>query len=303
MMLSVVIATFNRAPILSKTLDSLVSQTFGDYEVLVVDDGSQDETPMVLQKMEQSHPALFRSVRIENSGRSIARNVGIREARGEYVLFLDSDVVVTPTFLATHMEAHRRFLEKNPGGKAFCQGLALNVHDFEKLSRKPTVFDFSAAFFATNNVSIKREDLLSVGSFDPSFVEYGWEDLELGLRLKGIGCRIIRSRKAIGFHWHPAFQIEDLPKLRRQEEERGRTAVIFFRKFPTLEVRLMIQYTPFHLLLNFLVTWGGLLNERSLKVPLAWIARRNPFLAAQYAQVLLNQYNLSEMFRLFRATL
>lgn len=301
MLVSVVIATYNRAPILEKCLRSLFEQTFDDYEILVIDDGSTDETPRLLARMGESSQKL-RWVRIENSGRSVARNLGIEEARGDYILFLDSDVVVTPRFLEIHMEAHRAFIASHPGGQAFCQGLSLNVHDFDHLERKPNLFDFSAAFFATNNVSIRRDFLQKVGGFDPEFVEYGWEDLELGLRLRAAGCRILRSRKAVGFHWHPAFTIDDLPRLKRIEEERGRTAVIFYRKFPTLEVRLMIQYTLLHRLLNFLVTWGGLLNERTMRPILGLVARFSPFAAAQWAQIILNQYNLREMYRLFQAS-
>jgi glycosyltransferase involved in cell wall biosynthesis len=296
MKLSVVIATYNRAAILEKTLRSLFVQTTQEFEILVVDDGSTDETPDLLKRLESEDPRL-RHVRINNSGRSIARNVGIEEARGEYILFLDSDVVVVPTFVETHLAAHRRFLRRHPQGKAFCQGLSLNVDDFNQLERKPTMADFSAAYFATNNVSIPKKYLVDVGMFDSAFVEYGWEDLELGLRLKRYGCNILRSRKAIGYHYHPPFSIEDLPRLKRIEEERGRTAVLFYRKFPTLEVRLMIQLTPLHRFLNFLVTAGGLLNERTLRPQLEHLAKKNPWLAAQWTQILLNQYNLSEMHR------
>lgn len=294
MKLSVVIATYNRAPILEKALRSLFVQTSKNFEILVVDDGSTDETPELLARLEAESP-LLRHVRIENSGRSIARNVGIQEARGEYILFLDSDVVVIPNFVQLHEEAHAEFLMKHPQGKAFCQGLSLNVDDFENLERKPTAADFSAAFFATNNVSIRKEYLVEVGMFDADFVEYGWEDLELGLRLKRLGCKILRSREAIGYHYHPPFSIEDLPRLKRIEEERGRTAVLFYHKWPTLEVKLMIQLTPFHRFLNFLVTAGGLLNERTMHPILARIAQKRPWLAAQWTQIILNQYNLKEM--------
>jgi hypothetical protein len=82
--------------------------------------------------------------------------------------------------------------------------------------------DKSAAFFATGNVAISRRLLLKAGEllgnaaegpFDADFSEYGWEDLELGVRLKELGARIKHVPSAIGYHWHPAFSVDQIPKL------------------------------------------------------------------------------------------
>ena len=81
------ITTYNRAPFLDGALESVYAQTFDDYEVLVVDDGSTDDTREVLSR----HRDRARIVRQENLGRSSARNTAVREARGRYVSFLDSD--------------------------------------------------------------------------------------------------------------------------------------------------------------------------------------------------------------------
>lgn len=296
-LLSVVVTTYNRAPILEKALRALLDQRASlDYEVLVVDDGSTDSTPELIRAMQQDHSRL-RCVAQPNQGRARARNTGIREARGEYLCYVDSDVVVVPTFVQAHMAAHRVAREKRPGREVFVQGHSVNVDDFERLTEaKIPPFDPSRAFFDTKNVSIRRALLEAVGGFDTGFVEYGWEDLELGVRLKVKGVGIVRSNKALGFHYHPAFTVADLPKLRRIEEERGRMAARFLAMHPTLDVRLMTQDTWFHAALNTVLTWGGALNERTMRPLFAGLERAGQQgIAAQLAQIILNQYNIREL--------
>lgn len=294
--LSVVIATYNRGPILEKCLRALLDQTLaGDrYEIVLVDDGSTDDTPALVERLRTESPVWTYHYQ-QNRGRSAARNVGIGLARGEIVVFIDSDVVVVPTFLETHLKLH----EAHAGRKVFVQGLAVNTDRFEEPLATPVrASDFSAAYFATNNVSVPKAFLEAVGGFDENFTEYGWEDLELGLRLKAHGVDIVRSREARGFHWHPAFSLADIPGMKRIEEERGRMAAYFYRKMPTLDVRLMIQLTPLHRFANWLVTLGGLADERRAEPLMRFLlARGQTFWAQQVAILMLNQYNLRELHR------
>jgi glycosyltransferase involved in cell wall biosynthesis len=292
--LSVVIATYNRGPILEKCLQALLSQTLpaDAYELVVVDDGSTDDTAERVARLRTEAPA-WRYHHQPNAGRSRARNVGVALARGEIVVFVDSDVVVVPTFLEEHLALHRRA----GGRKVYVQGLAVDTDDFEHPTQTAVgPLDVSAASFATNNVSVPRAYLEAVGGFDEGFVEYGWEDLELGLRLRAHGVGIVRSRAARGFHWHPPFTLAELPAMRRTEEERGRMAARFFRLHPTWEVRLMIQLTPLHRVLDRLVRLGGWLDERRLDPALRWLlARGRPMLARRLAALVLNRYNLEAM--------
>jgi glycosyltransferase involved in cell wall biosynthesis len=292
--LSVVICTYNRGPILEKCLRALIDQSLpGDqYEIVVVDDGSTDDTPARISALKTAVPE-WQCVWQENRGRSHARNVGIRITRAAIVVFIDSDVVVTRDFLETHLTLH----EAHAGKKVFVQGLSVNTDRFDDpLSTPINATHFSAAFFATNNVSVPKAFLVEVGGFDEAFVEYGWEDLELGLRLKAIGVDIVRSREAVGYHWHPAFSLADIPGMKRQEEERGRMAAYFYSKYPTLDVRLMIQLTPLHRFLNWLVTLGGWADEQKAEPLMRWLlAKGHVFLAQQVAILMLNRYNLDEL--------
>ena len=91
--ISVIIPTFNRAALVSQAIDSALSQTRVPDEIVVVDDGSTDETPEVLSRYGSS----IRVVRQENRGRSAARNAGIQNSKGDLIVFLDSDDLLTPT--------------------------------------------------------------------------------------------------------------------------------------------------------------------------------------------------------------
>jgi glycosyltransferase involved in cell wall biosynthesis len=92
---SVVIASFNRAHFLPETIDSVLGQKFKDVEVIVVDDGSTDDTRKVLQRYEPS----IQYIRQENRGPSAARNLGVRQARGPWISIQDSDDLCAPNHL------------------------------------------------------------------------------------------------------------------------------------------------------------------------------------------------------------
>lgn len=102
---SVIIPTFNREKFVTLALDSVLSQSFSDYEIIVIDDGSTDNTRTALDPYRKR----IRYIYQKNSGVSGARNAGIREAKGEWIAFLDSDDEWAPNYLATQMEHAREF--------------------------------------------------------------------------------------------------------------------------------------------------------------------------------------------------
>ena len=295
-MWSIVIPTYNRLPILRKCLQAMESQDFSQpYEIVVIDDGSTDGTVEFLQ----SHDSDFPHVRLfqqNHEGAAIARNTGIDLAKGEIIVFIDSDLVVTPVFLSSHAQA------LGNSDRAFTYGLVINTSNFENpTSAQVKIQDISTAFFATGNVAIAKHWLLEAGKFDPSFRQYGWEDLELGVRLKNLGLKLIKCPEAVGYHWHPTFTIEQLPRLVDVEMQRGRMGVVFYQQHPTWEVRMMIQMTWFHVILWGALSLGGLLNERSLRPLLAWLCDRGkPQLALEIARIFLNWYNVKGVYAAYR---
>ena len=101
---SIIVPTFNRANLLPRALDSIITQTYDDWEIVVVDDGSADDTPAVLARYAQHIGDRLIRVEQENRGSSAARNRGIDAARGRFIAFLDSDDEFAPTKLRRQME-------------------------------------------------------------------------------------------------------------------------------------------------------------------------------------------------------
>lgn len=302
MFFSVVIPTYNRKPILEKCLLALEQQQFdaalvADYEVVVVDDGSTDGTVAWLQ----SQSAQFPHVRLfeqDHKGPAAARNLGVEVARGDTIIFIDSDLVVLNGFLQAHAAALTQAQKDREDNRIFTYGRVVNTCNFEDPTTEPfKVTDYSRAFFATGNVAIAKHWLTEAGLFDTQFTLYGWEDLELGVRLKNMGLTLVKVPEAVGYHWHPPFALEQIPALIDKEIQRGRMGVLFYQKHPTQEVRLMIQMTWLHRILWGVLSLGGRLNEKTLAPLLGWLINQGkPQLALEVARVFLNWYNVQGVY-------
>ncbi len=223
MRFSVVIPTHNRSEILSECLLALFRQDFdlGQFEIIVVDDGSQDNTQEVLQKLQKKSPVNLTFFHQSNQGQGVARNKGISKATGDIILLLGDDIIATPALLKEHDRTHHFHPEENAAVLGFItwhpklvvtplmkfmeQGGAIlgrfggHQFAFDLLKGRRTA-DYR--FFYTSNISLKRSLLLEF-KFDPWFSGYGWEDIELGYRLtKQAKLTLYYEPAAIGYHDH-----------------------------------------------------------------------------------------------------
>lgn len=303
---SIVIPTYNRLPILAKSLKALEKQKLAPhspvegYEIVVVDDGSTDGTLDWLEahKEELPHVTVWEQ---NHQGAGIARNLGVEKAQGDTIIFIDSDLVVTENFLQSHADSLLQGQKQLGNDKLFTYGRVVNTCNFDEPTSEPyKITDFSAAYFATGNVAIARKWLMKAGLFDAQFQLYGWEDLELGVRLKKLGLNLIKCPQAVGYHWHPPFNLEQIPNLIEKEIQRGRMGVLFYQKHPTLEVRMMIQMTWFHRLLWGILSLGGSLNEKTMAPFLQWLINQGkPQLALEIARIFLNWYNVQGVYQAY----
>lgn len=303
MFFSVVIPTYNRKPILEKCLRALEVQKLSDahsYEVVLVDDGSTDGTLEWLETHKDEFPHV-KSFEQDHQGPSAARNLGVEKANGDTIIFIDSDLVVLESFLQSHADALMQGQKELGHDKFFTYGAVINTANFSNPTAEPyKITDFSAAFFATGNVAIAKHWLEKAGLFDTSFQLYGWEDLELGVRLKKLGLKLIKCPAAVGYHWHPPFSLEQIPRLIEKEIERGRMGVLFYKKHPTWEVRMMIQMTWIHRLLWGVLSLNGTLNERTMAPFLQWLINQGkPQLALELARIFLNWYNVKGVYEAY----
>jgi glycosyltransferase involved in cell wall biosynthesis len=103
-LISVVIPTYNRSNIISKTINSVINQTYANWECIVVDDFSTDDTEQVISRINECEQRVRYTVNKQSKGAQGARNTGIKEASGEWIAFLDSDDEWVPTKLELQMK-------------------------------------------------------------------------------------------------------------------------------------------------------------------------------------------------------
>lgn len=229
------LCTYNRAHLLGRVLDACFEQTHprDDYEIVLVNDGSRDDTPRVIEAARARATCRFTVIDQANAGLARARNVGIARASGERIVFIDDDVLPTPTFVAEHLRSHRA----HPF--AIVRGAVINTESFDRLPTPAwTLANYSGNFFWTSNVSVPLDMLRRIGNFTEAFREYGWEDIELGLRLRFAGVRGVFNRFAVAYHYKPRPRARDVAGMIRQAGAQARTAVQLREMHPHWRVTL-----------------------------------------------------------------
>lgn len=211
MKLSLVIATYNRGPAIERLLSSLHLQSFdkSEWEVVVVDDGSSDDTHQRLQRFSDSKVCHFRFLTQNNAGQASARDRGIRAAVGQRIVVTDDDMELAPNFLAAHWNAAAAdpgmtvvlgsirptdgWLRKPLFDVVGEYRLAMTHQKFATGQWQPGAIDL-----VTGNISYPRSLYLAVGGFDLQLRL--WEDLELGARLVRAGAKIVFASEAWTIH-------------------------------------------------------------------------------------------------------
>lgn len=240
---SVVINTYNKAATLERVLEALARQEDVDrnqFEVVVRDDGSPDDTWSRLTSMAERWDGRLRCSRGANAGVSEARNIGIREARGDVVIILADDIVAGPTLIAEHL---KRQDEEHPRGACAVVGKVLWPPELDRdpfrhwLDNGGPQFAYwrikdpggiGPRFFYACNIAARREVFLA-HPFDPA-IRYGYEDTELGLRLRRADIRLLYHPAAWGFHHHP----RTLEEFRRRQYHVGRSLYAALRNHPEM---------------------------------------------------------------------
>jgi glycosyltransferase involved in cell wall biosynthesis len=256
MLASVIVPTFNRIDLLKKTINSLLNQSLAktEYEVIVVDDCSVDETSVYIDKIVKSESSIIYIRHEQNEGRVVTRNDGIKAAKGEIVIFLDDDNLPDKNFIQEHLNCY----EKNKGDKVAVMGNASYAHEVigisnfakfmqsrylgNRLKSSRSKLDYNnlpARCLGTLNCSVRRLDLLEVGMFDNCFRYYGGEDEYLGQCLKEKGVRLVFADKARTLH----YDILSLPRYKQKILEEVKYGLkILIEKSPEYLENTMVKY-------------------------------------------------------------
>ena len=254
------LCTYNRSALLERVLDACFEQTLdaSEYEVVLVNDGSTDDTLDVIERARSRAACRFEVITQPNSGLAKGRNAGIARASGERIIFIDDDVLPLPNFVEEHLRSHAR------APKAVVRGGAINVESFDELPVPIwSIRNYSGNFFWTTNVSVPLATIRAIGGFNESFSEYGWEDIDVGLRLRFGGVRAVFNPKALVYHWKPRPRSGNVEKMIRQARAQARTAVQLAAIHPHWRTYLATGMNPVQR------TWArmraGERNERGLR--------------------------------------
>jgi glycosyltransferase involved in cell wall biosynthesis len=235
--------TYNRAGYLRRALEGLTRQTLerDEFEIVVIDDGSSDETRRVIDLFRESLQVIY--LYQENAGISVAKNLGVAKARAPILVFLDDDDVARLTLLEEHLWSHERYTD-----------LAVAVLGHTELSRRVAAiplmhFVTEVAFylfcyprirvdewldytyFWGGRSSCKKALLRKYGCFNPRF-QFGCEDIELGYRLSQFGLRVVYNPRAVSTMVRP-LTFDDFC---RRMERQGSSNWVFGELYPTDEV-------------------------------------------------------------------
>ncbi|MEW6263016.1 MAG: glycosyltransferase family 2 protein [Thermodesulfobacteriota bacterium] len=246
-MFSVVIPTANRADILDQSLEYVFAlRGIEEDEVIVVDDGSNDHTPQVLEKHRRRHDSLLKIIRQQNSGPGAARNRGVREARSELIAFMDDDVFPDPNLLENHARLLAQGFDVSQG-LLFWHPTLKNQRFIKFLENRKGQFSFDRVTEAgelsflqiyTANLVMKKSDFLDCGGFDQSFARkrYAFEDTALGYKLKQKGLRLGLNKEAWAWHLHPITETEFIAR----EYKVGYAAGVLLADYPDIARELRI---------------------------------------------------------------
>ncbi len=252
-LISVVIATYNRCETLKATIEKLALQLMSpaDFEVLVVDDGSTDDTAAMVESLISSMPYKLRYFWHENLGPGYTQNRGIKEADSNLVLLMADDIWATSEMLEQHLKSHKEF----PNENIAILGKVIQSPDLPSTVMHkywdPFRYDIldgkrqlDAIHFLACNISVKKNFLLENGLYRER-KGAAHEDIELGYRLGQKGLKIVYNEDALAYHYHP----ETLDSACQRAYERGRNFDMLSENIP--KSYIFPLYNIFTLQVNF----------------------------------------------------
>jgi len=272
---SIIIPTHNREELLTRVLGYYACQAKpdGDFEILVIDDGSTDGTESLFNDLQDvdmegssrilagytdrilavkkgwylpdTDESIFigknnlfvRYIRVKKSGRSTARNVGIGFSAYPLIIFADDDIFVEQEFIKKHIAAHEN------EDMLVVMGKVIHTPDLENpFSTTWKLKDINTAFLSTGNASVLKKYVVQAGLFDEWYRVYGWEDFDLGIHLQEIGVRSVK-RKIYGYHYDPPGKFITPREVYEKEKQRGISAVYFYTGHP---LKWVARFTLIH---------------------------------------------------------
>jgi glycosyltransferase involved in cell wall biosynthesis len=236
--IALVVATYNRARQITKLLESLERQSLArdQWEVMICDDGSSDETPTALESCRQRLNYTLRIITQKNQGQCVARDQAIRSTKAAYIVIVDDDMEVKPDFLQAYFEAFADRRKRVIIGRVYPRDdwkkypmyEAMREHDMNEshCALAAGTLQPTGTYFITQNVGFSREFYLEVGGFDAKLKLA--EDCELGWRFEKNSAEFIFSNAASAVHHS---NIGSYHKWMQRQYDYGKYCVYIWEKY------------------------------------------------------------------------
>ena len=178
---SVILPTFNRSSVIERAIDSVLNQSFTDFELIIVDDGSTDKTKTLLDRYDDRIQYVFQ----ENRGVSAARNLGVKQAKGKWLAFLDSD----DEWLDKKLELQNKYIQNNPeikivhGNEIWIRN-GVRVNQMKKHAKgggDQFLRSLELCLISPSTVALRKDLYCHLGGFHEDFVVC--EDYDLWLKI------------------------------------------------------------------------------------------------------------------------
>lgn len=223
---TIVLPTYNRLPVLKESLSALSNQITKSFETILIDDCSTDGTREYIRKSNLNNLIYIRLKK--RSGPYYARNLGIREAKGEIIIFIDSDVIVFPDFVEDHISIHKKRED------IVVQGMIKHIKNIKAVKMENFYLPNALCLrtFITQNASVRRKYLIAVGGFEQFGEKMGYKDVDMGLKLMDLGLVWIYGiRKCKAFHIDGETTEKSLDNTFKKWTKQGASAYHFVRKW------------------------------------------------------------------------
>ncbi|RPI33601.1 MAG: glycosyltransferase, partial [Nitrospiraceae bacterium] len=211
-MISVIIPAYNAEKTIGRCLDALTKQAYiGEFEIIVIDDGSTDSTPDIVAQFDKA-----KLIKQKNAGPASARNKGASAARGEIILFTDSDCVPEPDWISHMLRPFHEDSEvagvkgayKTRQREITARFVQLEYEDKYKYMLKDRYIDF----IDTYSAGFRKDVFLEMNGYDTAFPVACAEDVELSYRMSNKGYKMVFNPDAVVYHTHPGSLLAYLKK-------------------------------------------------------------------------------------------
>ena len=217
MEVSVIVIAYNEEACIKQCLNGILNQSFNDFELIIIDDCSTDNTAQIISELHDQRIRYIKQNR--NSGVAESRNVGVRQAKGEYVFFTDADCVPSKYWIEEGLNALKEKKWAGVEGRTFYATARTTISD-------KVVDKTAGCYYGTGNVAYRKEVLTKVGGFDVKF-NLAFEDKDLAYRIKKLSV-IGFAKDMIVIHQRKLYTMRRLFK----EAEMSKNAVVFIKKYP-----------------------------------------------------------------------